>query len=172
MSAPAIPAIWFPAVRTGTGTDVFTERLVAGLIARGIRAEITGLELGANWQIAKQWSWTNNATILMTAKDAVSDLRLNYRPRFSANSAIHWTGNDGWAARVGMRHVGNHKASATIGLPSYNLWNASVSKRLNKTYQVSLGLDNIGNVKLAEKSNDFKTAERGRAVYVSLQADF
>ena len=55
MSAPAIPAIWFPAVRTGTGTDVFTERLVAGLIARGIRAEITWLPLRAEyapWSVA------------------------------------------------------------------------------------------------------------------------
>lgn len=55
MSAPAIPAIWFPAVRTGTGTDVFTERLVAGLIARGIRTEITWLPLRAEyapWTVA------------------------------------------------------------------------------------------------------------------------
>ena len=55
MSAPAIPAIWFPAVRTGTGTDVFTERLVAGLIARGIRTEITWLPLRAEyapWSVA------------------------------------------------------------------------------------------------------------------------
>ena len=85
---------------------------------------------------------------------------------------MQWSADNGWTGRVGMRHVGSHKASATIDLPSFNLWNASVSKRLNKTYQVSLGLDNIGNVKLAEKSADFKTAERGRAVYVSLQADF
>ena len=35
MSEQTAPAIWFPAVRTGTGTDVFTERLVAGLQARG-----------------------------------------------------------------------------------------------------------------------------------------
>ena len=32
------PAIWFPAVRTGTGTDVFTERLVTDLRKRGVRA--------------------------------------------------------------------------------------------------------------------------------------
>lgn len=37
------PAIWFPAVRCGTGTDVFTETLVQGLQQRGIRAEITWL---------------------------------------------------------------------------------------------------------------------------------
>lgn len=43
------PAIWFPTVRTGTGTDVFTERLVAGLNQRGIRAEITWLPLRAEY---------------------------------------------------------------------------------------------------------------------------
>lgn len=49
------PAIWFPTVRTGTGTDVFTERLVAGLVKRGIRAEITWLPLRAEyapWTVA------------------------------------------------------------------------------------------------------------------------
>lgn len=37
------PAVWFPTVRCGTGTDVFTETLVHGLRQRGIRAEITWL---------------------------------------------------------------------------------------------------------------------------------
>ncbi|QIL21430.1 glycosyltransferase family 4 protein [Thermomonas sp. HDW16] len=37
------PAVWFPAIRAGTGADVFTERLCAGLNDRGIRAEITWL---------------------------------------------------------------------------------------------------------------------------------
>lgn len=48
MNAPS-PAIWFPTVRTGTGTDVFTERLVKGLRERGIRAEITWLPLRAEY---------------------------------------------------------------------------------------------------------------------------
>lgn len=37
------PAIWFPAIRAGSGTDVFTERLANALQKRGIRAEITWL---------------------------------------------------------------------------------------------------------------------------------
>lgn len=41
--------IWFPTVRTGTGTDVFTERLVHGLNQHGIRAEITWLPLRAEY---------------------------------------------------------------------------------------------------------------------------
>lgn len=35
--------VWFPAVRAGTGTDVFTERLCQGLNALGARAEIAWL---------------------------------------------------------------------------------------------------------------------------------
>ncbi len=38
-----LPAVWFPNVRAGTGTDVFTQRLCDGLNERGIRAEITWL---------------------------------------------------------------------------------------------------------------------------------
>lgn len=47
--------VWFPTVRTNTGTDVFTERLVKGLNQRGIKAEITWLPLRAEyapWSVA------------------------------------------------------------------------------------------------------------------------
>ena len=37
------PAVWFPAVQAGSGTDVFTEQLAKGLRARGIYADITWL---------------------------------------------------------------------------------------------------------------------------------
>jgi glycosyltransferase involved in cell wall biosynthesis len=43
MSKLVQPSIWFPTIRTGTGTDTFTERLVAGLRDRGLNAEITWL---------------------------------------------------------------------------------------------------------------------------------
>ena len=43
------PAIWFPTVRTGTGTDVFTERLAAALQQSGLHAEITWLPLRAEY---------------------------------------------------------------------------------------------------------------------------
>lgn len=49
MIAPRTPAIWFPAVRAGTGADVFTKRLVQALNKRGISAEITWLPLRAEY---------------------------------------------------------------------------------------------------------------------------
>jgi glycosyltransferase involved in cell wall biosynthesis len=43
------PAVWFPAVRTGSGADVFTERLAAALVRRGLRAEIAWLSHKAEY---------------------------------------------------------------------------------------------------------------------------
>lgn len=64
MSEQRKPAVWFPAVRTGSGTDVFTERLVDGLRTRGLRAEITWLPHRAEfapWSISvpEPPSWAN-----------------------------------------------------------------------------------------------------------------
>lgn len=43
MNARREPAVWFPAVRAGTGADVFTQRLANALSERGMQAEITWL---------------------------------------------------------------------------------------------------------------------------------
>jgi glycosyltransferase involved in cell wall biosynthesis len=43
MSGQPDPAIWFPAIRADSGTDVFTKRLAQGLRHEGFRAEITWL---------------------------------------------------------------------------------------------------------------------------------
>lgn len=51
-----VPAVWFPAIRAGSGADVFAERLCAGLNKRGIRAEITWLPHRAEyapWTVTK-----------------------------------------------------------------------------------------------------------------------
>ncbi|MBZ4660160.1 MAG: glycosyltransferase family 4 protein [Desulfacinum sp.] len=58
------PAVWFPTIRAGSGTDVFTERLVEGLRRRGIRAEITWLPLRAEYApwtvpVPKPPAWAN-----------------------------------------------------------------------------------------------------------------
>lgn len=49
MSEQQEPAVWFPTVRTGSGSEVFTVRLVDELKNRGLRAEITWLPLRAEF---------------------------------------------------------------------------------------------------------------------------
>ena len=62
------PAIWFPAVKTNTGTDKFTEQLVAALNQRGFQAEIAWLPHHAEYlpwlvPIPQKPSWANIAHI-------------------------------------------------------------------------------------------------------------
>jgi glycosyltransferase involved in cell wall biosynthesis len=68
MNSARDPAVWFPTVRTGTGTDVFTERLAGGLAKRGIRSGITWLPLRAEYApwtvpIPKPPAWANVAHV-------------------------------------------------------------------------------------------------------------
>jgi glycosyltransferase involved in cell wall biosynthesis len=58
------PAVWFPAIKAGTGTDVFTIRLVKALKKRGIKSEITWLPHRAEyapWSVARLFPprWAN-----------------------------------------------------------------------------------------------------------------
>lgn len=60
--------VWFPTVRTGTGTDVFTQQLVNGLNQEGIRAEITWLPHYAEYlpwlvPIPQKPEWANVAHV-------------------------------------------------------------------------------------------------------------
>lgn len=62
------PAVWFPAIRAGTGTDVFTARLVEGLRRRGLRAEIAWLPQRAEyapWSVPRPQApaWANIAHV-------------------------------------------------------------------------------------------------------------
>ena len=107
----------------------------------------------------------------MATKDMTTGTRLDYRPRVGFNSAIDWNGNAGWNARVDLNYVGSQVAAAAP-MPAFSVWNASIGKKIDKTYTLRAGLENIGNVDLAEKSPNFKNAERGRTLFVSLQADF
>ncbi|MCK0155053.1 glycosyltransferase family 4 protein [Alcanivorax sp. S6407] len=58
------PAVWFPTIRTNTGTDVYTLRLIKGLNERGIKAEASWLPLRAEYApwtapLPSQPKWAN-----------------------------------------------------------------------------------------------------------------
>jgi glycosyltransferase involved in cell wall biosynthesis len=62
------PAIWFPTVKTNTGSDKFTEQLVASLNQRGFQAEITWFPHHAEYlpwlvSVPKKPDWANIAHV-------------------------------------------------------------------------------------------------------------
>ncbi len=134
------------------------------------RARLSGLETGFTWQFAPAWRWNADLTLLH-AKNASTGTRLDDRPRVLLASQLDWQGGDGWSARLGADHTGS-QTTAGLPLPSYTLWKASVGKRIGKALTLRAGVDNLGDLRLAEESPTFGYALRGRTLYASVAAEF
>ncbi|XSG86308.1 MAG: glycosyltransferase family 4 protein [Methylohalobius sp. ZOD2] len=140
-----LPAVWFPAVRCGSGTDVFTERLCKALNRSGIRAEITWLPHRAEyapWTIPapKPPSWANlvhinswlppslvprKLPVVVTLHSCVHDPALSpYKSRLQALYHRYWihpieAANLGRAQRiVAVSRYTASQAEAAFGIPS------------------------------------------------------
>ena len=56
--------------------------------------------------------------------------------------------------------------------PDYSLCHFSIRKAFLKHFEIQLGVDNIGDVRLADKSDLFDYEERGRFYYANLRTSF
>lgn len=135
------------------------------------RARISGIETSLGWRMSDTLTWTGSLGLLRT-RDSDTGKELEYRPRLNASARLDYAGPDGWSARIGLRHTGSQYREGTRRLPAYTIWDASIARELGRHYTIRLGANNIGNVRLADKSPDFRHAERGRVIYLDLQADF
>lgn len=156
--------------------DLITQRLIDRVGIRETylyenldRARITGVEAGASWAFARGFNLVSDV-VLLRAKDRTTGDRLPDRPKVSWASRVEWRGGD-WNARVGFEHIGSQLNKGFEDLPSYTLWDASVARRFGKYLSLRAGVENIGNVRLAERSPEFRYAERGRTVFATLRAD-
>lgn len=105
------PKVWFPAIRCGSGADVFTERLCHALNAQGIRAEITWLPHRAEYApwtvpVPAPPDWANvvhinswlpqrflppKLPVIVTVHSCVHDSALRpYKSRLQALYHQHW----------------------------------------------------------------------------------
>lgn len=157
--------------------DLITYRLLQVIGPRRIyqydnvdKARISGIETGFGWDINAAWSWQGGLTLLDT-EDRITGEALEYRPETSLSTHVDWTGRDGWSARVGTQRIGKQHSSQGE-LPAYMLWNASVGRDIGAHLKLRLALENLGNVRLAEKSPLFGYAERGRTVSLDLRVAF
>ena len=68
----------------------------------------------------------------------------------------------------------NARSSAVLTRLSdcYTFVDASIGQKINPHVSWRVGLDNLGNLRLAEKSPDFGYAIRGRTWFTQLQIEF
>lgn len=126
------PAVWFPAVRTGTGTDVFTERLADALAERGIRTEIAWLPVRAEYApktvrapVAPTWanvvhvnSWLH-PSLLPGGVPVVSTVHhaLHHPDAVRSKSLLQRCYHRHWMARIEMRNLA--RANVVVAVSKY-----------------------------------------------------
>ena len=138
-------------------------------------ARIRGLEAGVTWDVLPQLAWSTDVTLLHT-RDKSTGKKLADRPSTSLASRLEWHNAQGWNARLSAEFIGSQTATGDAALPSYALWSASVGRQLQldggRQLVLRAGLENIGNVNLADKSANFGYAERARRLFASARVDF
>lgn len=157
--------------------DLITYRLLRVMGPRHVyqydnvdKARIRGLEAAFGWQISPALSWQTSLTLLDT-EDRTRHEELQYRPDSSVSSRIDWQGGHGWSARLGVQRIGAQ--FTTEGeLPAYAVWNAGLGKDLGRNTSLRLAVENLGNLRLAEKSPLFGYTERGRTLSLDLRVRF
>ncbi len=134
------------------------------------RARIRGAELGLGWDITPNLHWNNDVTLLH-ARDG-NGAELVNRPRSVVHSRLRWEAPRDFDLRLGAHYTGRQRVSANTRLPGYTLTDASIGQKINPHVSWRVGLDNLGNLRLAEKSPDFGYAIRGRTWFTQLQIEF
>ncbi len=139
------------------------------------RARLQGLELEARQRLAGGWQVDASYTYL-DATDG-NGVRLEQRSRHTLGLQLAWHGGP-WQANLRAEHrAGQLIASTTVGqplqpLPDLTRLSAQVSRQLTPALSLSLGVDNLGNLRLADQSPLFTWAEAPRTWRVALRGQF
>jgi outer membrane receptor for ferrienterochelin and colicins len=164
--------------------DLIELRLVAPGAVPGIgtyayrnqaQARVTGLEL--NWaEPLARWAALRLAATTLDARDGHGQ-RLERRPRHSASlrlDAWHGAWRAGWDVSVTGRQLlaASAVGAPPVSVPGYTLQGAHLTRSLPAGLALTLGVRNLGNLRLAERSPLFTQVEPPRTWRVALQGSW
>jgi len=134
-------------------------------------ARLRGVELAGTWRVGgftlgANWQW-------LEAEDGAGR-PLERRPRHAAGLHVAWAGGP-WHARWRVDHVSEQWLAAAVAgqpaqpVPSLTTMTASVGRRLDPGLDLELGVSNLGDQSLAERSPLFTWAEAPRTWRLTLR---
>ncbi|HPE60963.1 MAG TPA: TonB-dependent receptor [Thiolinea sp.] len=137
-------------------------------------ATLQGLEVATRTKLTPALHLKGSYQYL-DARDG-DDIRLERRPRHTLSAGLEWNFG-GWDSSLRAEHVADQliipPASNTLtALPDYTLWHAAFSRPLGKGLNLRLGINNLTDVRLEDKSPDFRHEEYPRTVRVELNGSF
>jgi len=124
-----------------------------------------GIDLGYGFALSGTYTY-------MDAKDTQKDAPLDGRPRHSAAAKLKYThGPLGFWTSLDWDYTGEQYLNEEDA-PQFYLWHFSLGKQLTDFLDLKCGVENIGDVRLADKSDAFSYEERGRTFWIGLTARF
>lgn len=137
-------------------------------------ARLQGTEVSADLNL-RDGLTLNTSYQYLDAKDGDGQ-RLDRRPRHTLATGVAWE-KHGWKTHLQAEHLADQTiTSPTTGVmadaPDYTLWNAGVRKTVAKHLEVGVGIENLTDVRLEEKSTAFRHEEYPRTVRLELKGDF
>lgn len=138
------------------------------------RATLEGVELSTRWAVGRGIGLGANVQLLQAEDDQGQPLEK--RPRQSLSLRADWQGGP-WRVGADLTHHADQwlKLSSGTGLaqaPSITRLGIWGTYALGGGYQLSAGIDNLGNERLANKSSLFTYAEYPRTVRLALRGQF
>lgn len=135
---------------------------------RGLETEI-GVDLPYDFNLSVNYMY-------MDAKDTKNNARLEGKPRHTAGGKLRYEYKpwDMWAA-LRCDYTGSqllYDKKIPKDMPAFSLWSFSLGKKLTRHLEIKCGIDNIGDIRLADKSEFFAYEERGRTFWAGLTARF
>jgi outer membrane receptor for ferrienterochelin and colicins len=147
----------------------FTADNVAEAETKGLETEV-GVDLPFGLGLSGSYTY-------LDAKDTGNDERLDQKPRHTANAKLKYSWDAmGLSAALRVQYIADqvlwNDDDELESAPDYALWHFSIRKAFLKYFEVQAGVENIGDVRLADKSDLFGYEERGRFYYANLRVNF
>ena len=126
-------------------------------------------------EISSSLNMFNASYQYLDARDGDNE-RLERQPRHTLSMGVDWD-IKGWNIGVWAEHLASQVtvppgAFTMTDLPDYTLWNASFRKSINKQLELSIGIENLTDISLEDKSPDFRYEEYPRALRIELRGSF
>jgi outer membrane receptor for ferrienterochelin and colicins len=139
------------------------------------RARLRGVEASARWRLAGGFSLAANYQYL-DARDGTGQ-RLEKRPRYTLGAGLDWA--DGpWHAGLRLDRSSAQLLASTLPgqplqpVPAITMLGANAGRSLGANLTLDLGVSNLGNTQLSERSPLFTWAEAPRTWRLSLRGQW
>ncbi|QYF86964.1 TonB-dependent receptor domain-containing protein [Brevundimonas sp. PAMC22021] len=137
-------------------------------------ARIQGVELAAEAPLGSAFTLKADYTYL-DSENRETGTPLSERPEHSGHATLRWEPNDAVFVQGRGEYVGEQwmlSNSVQYPVPDYTLVSLEGGYRLSPELWLKAGVQNLGDVQLADESTYFSFAEPGRFFYVGFTANF